>query len=53
MSQPDDAPLSPDPPRPPGAPSAEDLDVEIPDVTREVPDSQDVREDAGEVEPPD
>lgn len=61
MSEPDgrNEPISPDPPRPPGVPSVEDLDVDVPEVNRELPDempddvSDDMREDAGAVEPPD
>ncbi|HEY0497951.1 MAG TPA: hypothetical protein VGD48_19570 [Kutzneria sp.] len=65
MSEPDgrNEPISPDPPRPPGVPSVEDLDVDVPEVNRELPDevgdempddvADDVQEDAGAVEPPD
>jgi hypothetical protein len=51
MTEAENAPLTPDPPRPPGTPEI-DLDVEIPEADREKPDTQDVEEDAGEVEPP-
>ncbi|MBW4718742.1 hypothetical protein [Saccharothrix obliqua] len=53
MSEPDDAPLNPEPPRSPGTPGLDDLDVEVPEVAREEPAAQDVREEAGTVEPPD
>ena len=39
--------VTPDAPRPPGTPEV-DLDVDIPEVDREVPEHQ----DAGEAEPP-
>ncbi|MCR6484977.1 hypothetical protein M8542_19285 [Amycolatopsis sp. OK19-0408] len=51
MSESDEGPLTPDVPRPPGTPDV-DLDIEIPEPEREKPDTQDVHEDAGEVEPP-
>ncbi|MEQ0565466.1 hypothetical protein ABJI51_40860 [Amycolatopsis sp. NEAU-NG30] len=51
MTESEDRPVTPDAPRPPGTPDV-DLDVEIPDADREQPDSQDVDEDAGEIEPP-
>jgi hypothetical protein len=46
-------PLSPDPPHPPGTPCIADLDVPEPVVQPEIPRTQDVRDDAGAVEPPD
>ena len=53
MTDPVEVPLNPDPPRPPGVPRLEDLDVPEPDVLRESRRVQDVREDAGAIEPPD
>jgi hypothetical protein len=53
MDEPVDAPLSPDPPLPPGVPRIEDLDVPVPDIPSDTPRTQDVRHDAGAVEPPD
>ncbi|GAA0249270.1 hypothetical protein GCM10010492_56590 [Saccharothrix mutabilis subsp. mutabilis] len=53
MTEPGDAPLNPDPPPSPGTPRLEDLDVEVPAVTRETPTTQDTDEEAGTVEPPD
>jgi hypothetical protein len=51
MTESEDGPLTPDVPRPPGTPEL-DLDVEVPAVEREEPDTQDVEEDAGQPEPP-
>jgi hypothetical protein len=51
MTESEQGPLTPDAPRPPGTPEL-DLDVEVPEADRKEPDSQDVEEDAGEVEPP-
>jgi hypothetical protein len=51
MTESEHGPLSPDAPRPPGTPDV-DLDVDVPEVERENPGTQDVDEDAGEVEPP-
>ncbi|MFL6126954.1 hypothetical protein [Actinophytocola sp.] len=45
--------LSPDPPTPPGVPRIEDLDVPEPVIPRDIPRTQDVREEAGAIEPPD
>jgi hypothetical protein len=53
MTEPAEVPLSPDPPHPPGTPRLEDLDVPEPDLRRETPRTQDVREGAGAIEPPD
>ncbi|GGP75327.1 hypothetical protein [Saccharothrix coeruleofusca] len=53
MTESDDAPLSPEAPRPPGTPHLEQLDVDVPAVPRDTPTSQDVTEEAGAVEPPD
>jgi hypothetical protein len=51
MTETEDGPLTPDVPRPPGVPDV-DLDIEVPAAEREEPDTQDVEQDAGEVEPP-
>jgi hypothetical protein len=51
MTESDDGPLTPDTPRPPGTPEV-DLDVVVPETDREQPETQDVDENAGEVEPP-
>jgi hypothetical protein len=51
MTEAENGPLSPDVPRPPGTPDV-DLDVDVPEAEREKPATQDVDEDAGEVEPP-
>ncbi|MEV7098684.1 hypothetical protein AB0M80_38200 [Amycolatopsis sp. NPDC051045] len=51
MTESENQPLTPDAPRPPGTPEI-DLDVEIPEADRKEPDTQDVEDDAGEVEPP-
>jgi hypothetical protein len=51
MTEPENGPLTPDVPRPPGTPDV-DLDVKVPKAEREKPVTQDVEEDAGEVEPP-
>ncbi|WP_206784766.1 hypothetical protein [Amycolatopsis sp. MtRt-6] len=51
MSESENRPLTPDVPAPPGTPEL-DLDVEIPETDRTRPGSQDVDEDAGEIEPP-
>jgi hypothetical protein len=59
MSERSDAQLNPEAPHAPGTPSLEDLDVDVDghDIDRSEPDDQpadeDVREDAGSVEPPD
>ena len=45
--------LSPNPPHSPGTPRLVDLDVPEPDIARETPGTQDVRHEAGAVEPPD
>jgi hypothetical protein len=52
MSEPDEPPITTDPPRSPGAPRLEDLDVEVPEWAREVREGEDV-EDTGVQEPPD
>ncbi|WP_290062271.1 hypothetical protein [Amycolatopsis solani] len=51
MTESEHEPISPDVPRTPGTPDV-DLDIEVPPADREKPDTQDVEEDAGEVEPP-
>ncbi|MEU4254204.1 hypothetical protein AB0F15_43110 [Amycolatopsis sp. NPDC026612] len=51
MTESEQGPLTPDAPPPPGTPEL-DLDVDIPKADRKEPDTQDVDEDAGEVEPP-
>lgn len=50
MSQPDDGPITRDPPHSPGTPRLEDLDVEFPELTYDISDPED---DEGPVEPPD
>ncbi|HEY3464342.1 MAG TPA: hypothetical protein VGL47_04370 [Amycolatopsis sp.] len=47
MTEPDDGPITPDAPRPPGTPEI-DLDVEIPETEREKPDTDDLDQDAAE-----
>jgi hypothetical protein len=50
----DTTPRNPDPPAPPGAPQPPDLDVPVPEPDPEKPPAEeDVRDDAGAVEPPD
>ncbi|MEV6879412.1 hypothetical protein [Amycolatopsis sp. NPDC051128] len=51
MTEAEHEPITPDAPRPPGTPDV-DLDVDVPAAERVKPDTQDVDEDAGEVEPP-
>lgn len=51
MTEFETGPLTPDVPRPPGAPDV-DLDIEVPEPEPKRPESQDVDDDAGEVEPP-
>jgi hypothetical protein len=47
-------PRDPDPPEPPNTPDTPDLDVPAPEPTREKPPAEeDVRDEAGTVEPPD
>ncbi|MBB5960418.1 hypothetical protein FHS29_007042 [Saccharothrix tamanrassetensis] len=54
MSESGNAPLNPDPPRAPGTPSVEDLDVGLPAVARETPAASDIQEEEeGATEPPD
>lgn len=50
MTEPEDAPLSPDPP---GTPDLQQLDVEVPASPRDTPTSQDITEETGAVQPPD
>jgi hypothetical protein len=58
MTEPQE-PLTTDPPRPPGTPSVDDLEVPVPDQVDEHADEQvetdeeDVQSGAGQVEPPD
>lgn len=55
MSQPDDRPLTPDPPRPPGTPELPDLDIDpeqFMDDGAQVPPDEDVNLDAAAPEPP-
>jgi hypothetical protein len=51
MTEAENEPITPDAPRPPGTPDV-DLDMAVPAAEREEPDTQDVEEGAGEVEPP-
>jgi hypothetical protein len=51
MTESDNGPITPDAPRPPGTPDV-DLDIEVPEAEREQPDTQDVDDEAGEIEPP-
>ncbi|WP_158263134.1 hypothetical protein [Amycolatopsis sp. CA-128772] len=51
MTESEQTPLTPDVPAPPGTPEL-DLDIPVPETHKEKPGSQDVDDDAGEVEPP-
>jgi hypothetical protein len=58
MTEPQE-PITTDPPRPPGTPSVDDLEVPVPDQVDEQvdepveTDEEDVQSGAGQVEPPD
>ncbi|MEU4745720.1 hypothetical protein AB0G02_35370, partial [Actinosynnema sp. NPDC023658] len=53
MTESDERPLNPDPPRSPGTPELREPSLEVPAVSRDAPTTQDVTEEAGSVEPPD
>jgi hypothetical protein len=55
MTEQNDRPITPDPPRSPGTPEPPDLDVDVEQFgeTRKAPENQDVTSDSALPEPPD